>query len=267
MTTTNMNTKSKTTLNSGGGMGFGALTVKSNRGNLSPFKADKQMLNTEMTKMNKDELRGNFTNLVGNLPAIQRKQLKPKVAPPPVSQTHKKIKRKASIPANKAARLTQSVGPTTINNTEISTMVDGTNYAPGTTHMSVTKGTQSTTNSAYPSYFYTPKDNIFEKKRDSRYSKGQPKAFNLTQPDSNLAKFIFANQERSKRGGESQSMVNAYSPPPNALNSNGSIMNKSPRSHMAINTGAAANRGMLQSQHSIDSDNTIQAFLLKDSCG
>ena len=193
MTTTNMNTKSKTTLNSGGGMGFGALTVKSNRGNLSPFKADKQMLNTEMTKMNKDELRGNFTNLVGNLPAIQRKQLKPKVAPPPVSQTHKKIKRKASIPANKATRLTQSVGPTTINNTEISTMVDGTNYAPGTTHMSVTKGTQSTTNSAYPSYFYTPKDNIFEKKRDSRYSKGQPKAFNLTQPDSNLAKFIFAN--------------------------------------------------------------------------
>ena len=35
----NMNTKSKTTLNSGGG-GFGAIAVKSTRG-LSPFKADK----------------------------------------------------------------------------------------------------------------------------------------------------------------------------------------------------------------------------------
>ena len=72
-------------------------------------------------------------------------------------------------------------------------MADATNFVPATTNMSVTKGGQSTTNSQYPGYFYNPKDNIFDKKRDSRYSKGQAKAFNLTQPDSNLAKFIFMN--------------------------------------------------------------------------
>lgn len=60
-------------------------------------------------------------------------------------------------------------------------------------------------------------------------------------------------------------MVNAYSPPHGALASNGSLVHRSPRSH--IGGGIAAQRSYLQSQHSIDSDNTIQAFLLKDSCG
>ena len=39
LTMTNMNTKSKTTIASGGGMG--KLTQKSHRGQISPFKADK----------------------------------------------------------------------------------------------------------------------------------------------------------------------------------------------------------------------------------
>ena len=52
----NVNTKSKTTLNSGGG-GIGAITVKSNRGHASPFKADKAMLSTEISRIGKDETR------------------------------------------------------------------------------------------------------------------------------------------------------------------------------------------------------------------
>ena len=54
----NANTKSKTTLGSGGGLG--SLTVKSNRNKISPFKADKQMLNSEMSRISKDETRNNF---------------------------------------------------------------------------------------------------------------------------------------------------------------------------------------------------------------
>ena len=64
----NTNTKSKTTLNSGGG--FGGLTVKSNRGKVSPFKADQQLLNAEIDKKNKDETRSLFTTFVENLPQI-----------------------------------------------------------------------------------------------------------------------------------------------------------------------------------------------------
>ena len=51
----NTHTKSKTTINSGGG--FGGLTVKSNHGKTSPFKTDQHLLNNEVNKIAKDETR------------------------------------------------------------------------------------------------------------------------------------------------------------------------------------------------------------------
>ena len=133
------------------------------------------------------------------------------------------------------------------------------------------------TASNYPNYFYTPKENVFESKRGSRYDKGQPKAFHLTQPDNDLAKFVFMTQEgKNKRPGDSQSMINAYNPRGRgdaAFTSiysvtNGGKPHKSPQSQVAYKSGTAGNqRGFLQSQQSMDSDNTIQAFMMKDSCG
>ena len=67
----NTNTKSKTTLGSGGA-NLNTLTMKSNRNKISPFKADKQLLNTEMSRISKDETRNNFQSLVGNLPSIKK---------------------------------------------------------------------------------------------------------------------------------------------------------------------------------------------------
>ena len=55
----NANTKSKTTLGSGVA-NLGSLTMKSNRNKISPFKADKQLLNSEMSRISKDETRNNF---------------------------------------------------------------------------------------------------------------------------------------------------------------------------------------------------------------
>ena len=51
----NANSKSKTTINSNAGMG--ALTQKSHRGKLSPFRADKILLSNEMSRISKDETR------------------------------------------------------------------------------------------------------------------------------------------------------------------------------------------------------------------
>ena len=66
----NMNTKSKTTLNSGGGGGFNNIGLKTKGGQVSPFRADKQLLNSEISRISKDETRQNFSCLVSNLPQI-----------------------------------------------------------------------------------------------------------------------------------------------------------------------------------------------------
>ena len=76
---------------------------------------------------------------------------------------------------------------------------DALTTAAHTTNVSVTKGgpvsgaTGPMSSTAYPNYFYTPKENIFESRKQSRYDKGQPKSFHLTQVDTNLAKFVFMN--------------------------------------------------------------------------
>ena len=107
----NANSKSKTTINSGGG-GLGALTQKSHRGRLSPFRADKILFNNEMTRMSKDETRQNFSCLVGNLPNISKK---PRRKAQPFTVANKKVKRKASIPPPpKNLRLAQSQGASII---------------------------------------------------------------------------------------------------------------------------------------------------------
>jgi len=228
LTMANINTKSKTTLNSNGNT-YNSIAIKSNRnkGVISPFKADKQLLSTEVSRIGKDETRNNFTSIMQNLPQISKKTIRVKPPAQPVSITHKKTKRKQSIPT---ARMAQSVGPSVMN-TEASTMhQDATTAANLTaTNASVVKGAKS--NSSYPDYFYQPKDNLFDSKRQSRYDKGQPKAFHLTQPDTNLAKFLFNHQENKKRQADSQSLNNVYqSPAGGAFASNGSIGQRSPRS-------------------------------------
>ena len=50
---TNKDTKSKTTLGSGS-VGFAPITIKSNRSRVSPFRADKAMLNSELSRISKD---------------------------------------------------------------------------------------------------------------------------------------------------------------------------------------------------------------------
>ena len=119
--------------------------------------------------------------------------------------TSKKFKRKASIPAEAKhpIRLTQSVGPASLNQTVVdgaTSAGDALTTAAHTTNVSVTKGDRASggppgplSTSAYPNYFYTPKENIFESRKASRYDKGQPKSFHLTQVDTNLAKFVFMN--------------------------------------------------------------------------
>ncbi len=98
---TNMNTRSKTTLNSNPGAGYGAIAIKSNRNKnvTSPFKADKALLATEMSKVSKDDTRNHFSSIMDNLPAIGKKTITIRPPAQPVSITHKKTKRKASIPA------------------------------------------------------------------------------------------------------------------------------------------------------------------------
>lgn len=70
-----------------------------------------------------------------------------------------------------------------------------------TAHASVSKGMMTGQGTAgnYPNYFYNPKENLFDSKRQSRYDKGKPKAFHLTQPDTNLAKFLFNHQEVKRK--------------------------------------------------------------------
>lgn len=78
---TNVNSKSKTTLNSGAGNAptLNNIGLKSHRGGvLSPFKADKHLVSHEMKRISKDETRQNFSCLVGNLPQIQKKPIKVK---------------------------------------------------------------------------------------------------------------------------------------------------------------------------------------------
>ena len=106
--------------------GLNAMTQKSNRSKMSPIKADKQFIAFEQNRMAKDETRNTFSSIVGNLPSINRRTAVSKG--PPVSTTHKRIKRKASIPiVAKTAqpRTTQSVGPSGLHTTEASTVLDG----------------------------------------------------------------------------------------------------------------------------------------------
>jgi hypothetical protein len=72
--------------------------------------------------------------------------------------------------------------------TDASTLIDGSPALP--TNLSVTKG-GSKGGLAYPNYFYKPNENLLEGKRGSRYDSTKPKTFNLTQPDTNLARFVF----------------------------------------------------------------------------
>ena len=56
---TNINSKSKTTLNSGGNLGgnMNTMALRSNRAHISPYKAEKSLLASEISRMGKDETR------------------------------------------------------------------------------------------------------------------------------------------------------------------------------------------------------------------
>lgn len=73
------------------------------------------------------------------------------------------------------------------------TVYENTSTFGGDTHTATQTVTKASTKSSYPSYFYTPQENLLDAKRGTRYDRGQPKAFHLTQPDNNLAKFVFLN--------------------------------------------------------------------------
>ena len=132
----------------------------------------------------KDETRNTFSSFLDNLPQINSSKGKGSASPVPggSAQVSKKVKRKASIPAPTAApRMTQSVGPSVLNTDgsqdDLATAAKTNNAA------SVTKGTRTNKSSSqYPSYFFTPKENVFESKRGSKLDKstGKPKAFHLT---------------------------------------------------------------------------------------
>lgn len=163
----------------------------------------------------KDETRNTFSTFLDNLPQINNSSKgggntttanNKGGSPAPGGSAQvvsKKVKRKASIPApTSAPRMAQSVGASVLN-------TDGSQddivTAAKTNNASVTKGTTGRTNkssSQYPSYFFTPKENVFESKRASKLDKsnGKPQAFHLTQPDTNLAKFVFLNKESKKTG-------------------------------------------------------------------
>lgn len=117
---TNANSKSKTTLNSGS-VGF-PITVRSNRNQVSPFRADNQMLNNELNRINKDSRRDNFASMVNNLPQISKKTVPVKADNSLYNATaSKKFKRKASVPSASVMatkRMTQSLGPTAALETE-----------------------------------------------------------------------------------------------------------------------------------------------------
>lgn len=191
---------------------------------MSPFKADQQLMNSEMAKLMKDETRHNFSSLVENFPAITKKATKVKISasPGPVTNS-KKVKRKASIPApvsQPKPRQAQSVGPTAM---QTDASQDEFATAAKTSNASMTRGTTNKSSVNYPSYFFKPKENIFDSKRGSKYFGGdksvggisQPKAFHLTQVDSNLAKTVFLSKVSKRPLRDTQSVQNnhEFAPP------------------------------------------------------
>jgi len=100
--------------------------------------------------------------------------------------------RKASIPSD-FKRSAKSVGPSILQN-EIS-IIDETTTATNanTTQLSIEK----TKDKPYPDYFYTPKENLFEARRGSRYDKRYP-PFHLTQVDPSMSKLIFSSIENKR---------------------------------------------------------------------
>lgn len=173
MTTGNMKSKTNLTTSSVGGLA--PITIKSNRTRVSPFRADPKMLSTELQKFSKDQTRENFTAMINNLPSIKKKKSTATRADSlyQTSTSTKRVHRKDAVPPASIAtkRTTKSMGghPGGID-TEGSIVEMGSTTAY-TANISVTKASKSS--NPYPSYFYTPKDNLFEKKRlSSRYDQG-----------------------------------------------------------------------------------------------
>ena len=137
-----------------------------------------------------------------------------------MSNPQRRTKRKASVPneAKKPSRATQSLGPATNLHTEASTNALGTDMLQSAPQSS--KKGHGRSSSQYPDYFFKPKENLLEGRRGSRYDTSKPKTFKLTQPDENLARFIFHSQaDPKKRGLETQSMHNYNSPGAGVLGS------------------------------------------------
>ena len=246
-------------------VGFGQLTdrvsMKNNRNKMSPLNQDKHNVAREHARITKDVTRDNFGSIMGNLPQINRKS---PAKGPSTTQPSKKVKRKADVPnVAKSVRATQSLGPSGVA-TEASTKMIVADYSCATGNMSVTKG--SKVNSKYPDYFFKPRENLFEGNRGSRYNTSKPQTFNLTQPDTNLAKFVFSTQQdfNKKSGNETQSLYNSPAGRGGLAASNVSINQRSPRSVISPAKNA---RTYLKSHHSLESDNTIQNFLMKNQCG
>ena len=92
---------------------------------MSPPLADKHNIALEHSRVSKDLTRGNFMEMIGNLPQITKKPIaKPG---PPMSNPERRTKRKASVPqeAKQPSRVTNSLGPSTNFNTEASTNAIG----------------------------------------------------------------------------------------------------------------------------------------------
>ena len=169
--------------------------MKSQRSKISPPLADKHNVALEHSRISKDHTRDNFLSLVDNLPQINRKLIKN--PGPPVSNPKRRTHRKAGIPDEARSRITQSLGPTAGLNTEASTLLGGADMlksADQSTH-------KVKSNSQYPDYFFKPKENLFEGRRGSRYDTSKPRTFKLTQPDTNLARFVFNSAADPKKRG------------------------------------------------------------------
>ena len=124
----------------------------------------------------------------------------------------------------------------------------------GTTHNTSTFSKQSPGIGNYPSYFYKPPDNIFDR------SYGKAKAFHLTQPDEKLAKLLYSqgsvtNRRKNVIAHEAHSMHDI----PGTKGAGNSIQQptfgRSPRSIAPME-----NRGLVSSQRSVESTDTIRAF-------
>ena len=196
--------------------------------------------NVQRIKLLKDEKRQQFSTLVDNLPNIQSRV---KRVDPAITVSSAGGKRK-SVPMSQSQSNRPGKQPFSLQESSI---------IGGTTNNTSTFSKQSPGKSKYPDYFYKPPTNLFDR------GSGNVQTFHLTNPDDKLCKIIFSQGSAPSRRQkplpyEAQSLSGIEGKGANSLHK--TIFTRSPNSL----GGGMDGKGLISSQKSVDSTDTIRAF-------